>query len=76
MISRAALEAVPMSIVPIDDDTRAMLDYAESTVAQSKLEQARQELHNGKGIEPTAEYFADLNQRISERVQRSQRKDA
>ena len=65
-----------MSIVPIDDDTHAMLDYAESTAAQSKLEQARQELREGKGIEPTAEYFADPNQRISERVQKPQRKRA
>jgi hypothetical protein len=47
-----------------------MLDYAESAEALSKFEQARQELRDGKGIAPTVEYFADLNQRISERAKK------
>ena len=68
MNSRTALDHVPASIVPIDNETRAMLDYTETREAQTKFDQARQELSEGKGIEPTAEYFADLNHRISERT--------
>jgi hypothetical protein len=44
-----------------------MLDYAESPEAQAKFDRAREELHDGKGIAPTPDYFADLNRRISER---------
>jgi hypothetical protein len=74
MVSQTKTDHVPPSIVPIDDETHAMLDYAESAEARSKFEQARHELRNGEGITPTAEYFADLNQRISERVKNSDRK--
>ena len=76
MISRTALDHVPASIVPIDDETHAMLNYAESTGAQGKFEQARQEIAQGKGIEPTAEYFAELNQRVSHRAKNSNSKEA
>lgn len=68
MTSRTVLENVPASIVPIDDETHAMLSYAESAEAQAIFEQARREIAAGNGVEPTAEYFADLNRRISERV--------
>ena len=68
MASQTKTGHVAPSIVPIDDQTHAMLDYAESAEARSKFEQARQELRNGEGIAPTADYFADLNQRISERA--------
>ena len=68
MTSRTTLENVPASIVPIDDETHAMLNYAESAEAKAIFEQARQEIAGGNGVEPTAEYFSDLNQRISDRV--------
>jgi hypothetical protein len=55
------------SIVPIDAETYAMLDYAERPEAQAKFERAREELHDGKGIEPTPDYFANLNRRMSQR---------
>ena len=70
MTSRTALDHIPASIVPIDHETHAMLVYAETREARAKFEQARQELNEGKGIEPTAEYFADLNQRIAERAKK------
>ena len=47
-----------------------MLDYAESAEARSKFEQARQELRKGEGIALTAEYFSDLNQRISQHAKK------
>lgn len=62
------LEDRAASIVPIDDQTHAMLDYAESAEAQARIAQARQELADGMRIVPTPEYFEDLNRRISERV--------
>jgi hypothetical protein len=68
MIPRTILDHVSASIIPIDNETHAMLDYAESTEAQAKFEQPWRELREGKGIIPTPEYFADLNRRISERV--------
>ncbi len=68
MTLRTTLENVPASIVPIDDATHAILSYAKSAEADEIFEQARQEIVTGHGIEPTAEYFADLNRRISERV--------
>jgi hypothetical protein len=70
MNPRTKADHVPPTIVPINDETHAMLDYAESAEALSKFEQARQELRDGKGIAPTVEYFADLNQRISERAKK------
>jgi hypothetical protein len=68
MTSRTILEEEPASIVPIDDQTHAMLDYAESVEAQARFAQARQELADGMRIVPTTDYFDDLNRRISERV--------
>jgi hypothetical protein len=68
MVSRTALDHLPASIVPIDNETHAMLEYAESAEAQSKFEEARQEIDDGKGIAPSAEYFAELNRRMSERA--------
>ena len=56
-------------IVPVNDETHAMLDYAKSSSeAQSIIEQARQEIRNGEGIEPTADYFDELNRRVSQRA--------
>ena len=57
-------------IVPVNDEVHAMLDYAESAEARPKLEKARQELRDAEGIAPTAEYFADLNRRISKRAKK------
>lgn len=75
MAARTALDHLPASIVPIDNETHAMLEYAESDEARSKFEQARQEIENAQGIAPTAEYFDELNLRISERVRNASRDD-
>jgi tRNA G37 N-methylase TrmD len=58
-------------IVPLNDETRAMLDYASSPDGRAKIEKGRQEIRDGKGIIVTAGYFEDLNQRISERTTRT-----
>jgi hypothetical protein len=57
-----------LAIVPIDDETRAMLAYAASPEGQAKIENARQEFRDGKGIPVTAELFDHLERRVSERV--------
>ena len=67
MTSRTAQDHISTSIVPINGETHAMLEYAETAEAQAKFEQARQEIDDDKGIVPNAEYFAELNQRISQR---------
>jgi hypothetical protein len=58
-------------IIPIDDETRAMLDYASSPEGRAKIENGRQEIRKGNGIVGSANYFAELNRRISERVART-----
>ena len=58
-------------IIPIDDEARAMLDYASSPEGRAKIEKGRQEIREGKGIVGSADYFAELNRRISERVART-----
>jgi hypothetical protein len=58
-------------IIPIDDETRAMLDYASSPEGRAKIEKGRQEIREGKGIIGSASYFAELNRRISERPART-----
>jgi hypothetical protein len=60
-------------IIPIDDETRAMLDYASSPEGRARIEKGRQEIREGKGIVGSASYFAELNRRISERVARTRR---
>jgi hypothetical protein len=68
MVSRTSLDHLPAPIVPINDETHAMLEYAESAETQSKFDEARHEIEDGKGIAPNAEYFTELNRRISERA--------
>jgi len=58
-------------IVPLNDETRAMLDYASSPEGRAKIENGRQEIQDGKGIIVTPGYFEDLNRRISERAART-----
>jgi hypothetical protein len=58
-------------IVPLNDETRAMLDYASSPDGRAKIEKGRQEIREGKGIVGSASYFAELNRRISERAART-----
>ena len=64
--SKTITEVFP--IVPVDDGTRAMLAYAESTIGREKIEHARAELAAGQGIVVTPDYFADLNRRIAARI--------
>ena len=58
-------------IVPLDDEARAMLDYASSPKGRARIEKGRQEIRDGKGVIVTPGYFEDLNQRISERATRT-----
>jgi hypothetical protein len=64
--ARTEIEIVP--IVPMDAETSAMLSYAGSPQGRARIEKARQELRDGKGIIVTPAYFEDLNRRIAKRV--------
>jgi hypothetical protein len=57
-----------VSVVPVNDETRAMLAYADSPEGRAEIENARQEIRDGKGIVVTHRHRDDLNRRISERV--------
>jgi hypothetical protein len=54
-----------LPIIPIDDDTRAMLAYAASPEGRARIEQARRELQEGKGIIVTPGYFDEMKRRSS-----------
>ena len=56
-----------LPVVPIDDDTRAMLAYAASPEGRSHIEQARRELQEGKGIIVTPGYFDEMKRRVANR---------
>ena len=56
-----------LPVVPIDDDTRAMLAYAASPEGRTYIEQARRELQEGKGIIVTPGYFDEMKRRVAER---------
>jgi hypothetical protein len=56
-----------LPIIPIDDDTRAMLAYAASSEGRAHIEQARQELQEGKGIIITPGYFEEMRRRVANR---------
>ena len=56
-----------LPIIPIDDDTRAMLAYAASMDGRAHIEQARRELQEGKGIIITPGYFDEMKRRIAQR---------
>ena len=58
-------------IIPVNEETRAMLDYASSAEGRAKIASGRQEVRDGKGVTITAGYFDSLNRRISERVTRN-----
>ncbi len=51
--------AVPPAVVPVN---------AASPEGRAKIERARQELREGKGIAVTDAYFDKLNRRIADRV--------
>jgi hypothetical protein len=67
--TRADFEFLP--IIPIDDDTRAMLAYAASSEGRARIEQARQELQEGKGIIITPGYFEEMKRRVANRRKRA-----
>ncbi len=56
-----------LPIIPIDDDTRAMLAYAASPEGRARIEQARRELQEGKGIIVTPGYFDKMKRRVAQR---------
>jgi hypothetical protein len=60
-------------IVPVNDETRAMLDYAASPEGSAKIEKARQEIRDGKGIAVTPGYFEELNRRIAGKIARTKK---
>jgi hypothetical protein len=66
--TKSEVEFVP--VVPVDASTRAMLDYAESPDGRAKIEKARLELRDGKGILVTPQHFSELNRRISKRARK------
>jgi hypothetical protein len=72
--SKSEIEFIP--VIPVDDGTRAMLAYAESPAGRARIEKARQELRDGKGIAITPQHFSDLNRRISQRVNKGSSIDA
>ena len=72
--SHSEVEFIP--VIPVDDGTRAMLAYADSPAGRTRIEKARQELRDGKGIAITPQHFSDLNRRISERVSKGRSIDA
>ena len=72
--SNTEIEFIP--VIPVDDNTRAMLAYAESPAGRARIEKARQEFRDGKGILVTPQHFSDLNRRISECVGRGRSIDA
>jgi hypothetical protein len=55
-------------VIPVDDETRRMLEYATSATGRTKLEQARQEVRDGKIISVTPAYFDEMNRRVTKRV--------
>lgn len=56
-----------LPIIPIDDDTRAMLAYAASPEGRARIEQARRELQEGKGIVVKPGYFDEMKRRVAQR---------
>jgi hypothetical protein len=56
-----------LPVVPIDDDTHAMLAYAASPEVRTHIEQARRELQEGKGIIVTPGYFDEMKRRVAQR---------
>ena len=66
MKANSEIEIVP--IVPMDAETSAMLGYAGSPQGRARIEKARQEIRDGKGIVVTPTYVDDLNRRIAKRV--------
>jgi len=67
MTTKANTVGMP-PIIPVDAETRDMLAYAESPAGRARIEQAREEIRQGKGIAMTPEYFSELNRRIAKRV--------
>jgi hypothetical protein len=56
-----------IAIIPVNEETRAMLAYAETPTGRAKIEKARREIRDGKGVVVTSGYADDLNRRISAR---------
>ncbi|MGO9005535.1 MAG: hypothetical protein ACLQIQ_21600 [Beijerinckiaceae bacterium] len=50
-----------------------MLDYAASPEGSAKIEKARQEIRDGKGIAVTPGYFEELNRRIAGKIARNKK---
>jgi hypothetical protein len=64
-LTQTNIEFLP--VVPIDDDTSAMLAYVASPEGRARIEQARRELQEGKGIVVTPGYFDEMKRRVAER---------
>ena len=56
-----------LPVIPIDDGTRAMLAYAASPEGRARIDQARRELQEGKGIIVTPGYFDEMKRRVADR---------
>lgn len=53
----------PPVVVPVDDATRAVLNYAASPEGRARIDKARQEIRDGKGITVGPGYFNEMKQR-------------
>jgi hypothetical protein len=55
-------------VIPVDDETRAMLNYAASPEGRARIDKARQEIRDGKFVTVGPGYFDEMNRRVAERV--------
>lgn len=70
MKANTPAEIAIIPIIEMDAETSAMLAYAGSPDGRARIETARRELRDGKGIIVTPAYFDDLNRHITKRVKR------
>jgi hypothetical protein len=70
MSTKPKSAAVPPTVVPVKEETRAMLNYAAGPEGRAEIERARQELREGKGIAVTDAYFDEMNRRIADRAKK------
>lgn len=53
-------------VIPVDEETRALLNYAASAEGRAHIDKARQEIRDGKFITVTPGYFEAMKQRTRE----------
>lgn len=53
-------------VIPVDEETRALLNYAASPEGRAKIDTARQEIRDGKFVTVTPGYFEAMKRRTHE----------